>query len=108
MNTLCSEGFLRFFNAMQVDSVSTDDILNLIPDALINIADEIHLGKFEVRVELPSVSQGLEEYNTLRVLYDAPEGHEIMSHSRIIKSQDKGTFCFAAFPLKGQARVGFA
>ncbi len=101
MNTLCSEGFLRFFNAMQVDSVSTDDILNLIPDALINIADEIHLGKFEVRVELPSISQGLSEYNTLRVLYDAPEGHDYMSHSRILRNQDKGTFSFAAFPIKG-------
>lgn len=101
MNTLCSDSFLRFFNTMQIESVSMDDVLNLIPDALTNIADDLHLGKFEVRVELPPVSEGHEGYNAFRVLYDSPEGFGYMPHSRVIKSQDKGTFSFAVFPAKG-------
>ena len=78
-----------------------DDILNIIPDALINIADEIHLGKFEVRVELPPVTQGQDGYNAFKVLYESEAGCEYMPHTRVIKTQDKGTFSFAVFPLKG-------
>ena len=70
MTTLCSEGYRQFYNALQAETVSTEDILNLIPGALTHIAEEMHLGKFEMRTELPPSSADSHGLNDFRVLFE--------------------------------------
>ncbi|MCR5421327.1 MAG: bifunctional diguanylate cyclase/phosphodiesterase [Lachnospiraceae bacterium] len=101
MNILCSEGFLHFFNAMQIETVSLDDILNLTPDALNNIADEFHLGKFEIKIEFSGPIRDLKDYNITRILYESNDGHEHFAHTRCIKNQEKGNIYYVVFPVKG-------
>ncbi len=101
MTTLCSEGYRQFYNALQAETVSTEDILNLIPGALTYIAEEMHLGKFEMRTELPPNSADSHGFNDFRVLYESPDGFDLSAHSRMFKSPAKGTVSFAVFPSAG-------
>ena len=102
MATLCSNGYRQFYNALQSETVSTDDILNIIPDAFTFIADELSMGKFEIKIDIPSSGQEFSEYNDFRVLYEFPEGFEYAPHTRIIKVPGgNGRVSFAAFPRKG-------
>ena len=98
MNLLCSEEFLRFFNTMQVETISLDDALNLMPGALTHIASVLHIGKFEVNISFPPSPQEPNGYNALRILYDDPNGHGYISHSRVIRQAEKGRISFAVFP----------
>ncbi len=100
MSTLCSESYRHFYNALQAETVSSDDILNLIPGALSYIVDEMHIGKFMIRIELAPSAQEKAVYNESRVLYESPEGFGYTSHARIIKAVDKSRVSFAVFPLK--------
>ena len=101
MTTLCSEGYRQFYNALQAETVSTEDILNLIPGALAYIAEELHLGKFAMRTELPPSSADSHGFNDFRVLYESPDGFDLSAHSRMFKSPAKGTVSFAVFPSVG-------
>ena len=101
MTTLCSKGYRQFYNALQAETVSTEDILNLIPGALTHIAEEMHLGKFEMRTELPPSSADSHGLNDFRVLFESPEGFDLLAHSRMFRSPAKGTVSFAVFPSVG-------
>ncbi|MCR5356300.1 MAG: EAL domain-containing protein [Lachnospiraceae bacterium] len=101
MSTLCSENYRHFYNALQAETVSSDDILNLVPGALEYVAGELHMGKFEIRVELTPTAQEGSPYITSRVMYESSEGFDLMPHARIIKTIDKSRVSFAIFPLKG-------
>ena len=101
MTTLCSEGYRQFYNTLQAETVSTDDIINLIPGALAYIADEMHLGKFEMRTELPPSSADAVGMNDFRVLYESPAGFDLLAHTRMFKSPAKGKVSFAVFPVTG-------
>lgn len=101
MTTLCSEGYRQFYNALQAETVSMDDILNLIPGALSYIADEMHLGKYEMRTEIPPNSADAVGIFDSRTLYESPSGFELLAHTRVFKSPSKGSVSFAIFPVKG-------
>ncbi|MBR4719367.1 MAG: bifunctional diguanylate cyclase/phosphodiesterase [Lachnospiraceae bacterium] len=101
MTTLCSEGYRQFYNALQAETVSAEDIVNLIPGALLNISDEMHLGKFEIRTEIPPSSADAVGLNDFRVLYESPLGFELLAHTRMFKSPAKGNVSFAVFPVAG-------
>ena len=101
MTTLCSEGYRQFYNALQAETVSTDDILNLIPGAIAYIADEMHLGKFEVRTELEPSSADELGINDFKILYESPAGFDLLAHTRMFKNPAKGRVSFAAFPISG-------
>lgn len=101
MTTLCSEGYRQFYNALQAETVSLEDILNLIPGALSYIAEEMHLGKFEMRTELPPSSADSVGVNDFRVLYESQEGFNLIAHTRMFKTPARGSVSFAAFPVTG-------
>lgn len=101
MTTLCSEGYKQFYNALQAETVSTEDIINLIPGAILYIADEMHLGKFEMRTELPPSSADSVGMNDFRVLFESPDGFNLMAHTRMFRSPANGKVSFAAFPSSG-------
>ncbi|MCR5508285.1 MAG: EAL domain-containing protein [Lachnospiraceae bacterium] len=100
MTTLCTENYRRFYNALQAETVSSDDILNLIPGALGYIAGEAHIGKFEVRIEIMPSAQDPAGYNISRVMYEVPDGFGYMAHTRVIRSAGKSSVSFAVFPVK--------
>lgn len=101
MTTLCSEGYRQFYSALQAETVSMDDILNLIPGALTHISDEMHLGKYEMRIDLPPSSADAIGLQDFRVLFESPSGFELLAHTRIFKSPANGHVSFAAFPIAG-------
>ncbi|MBR5766812.1 MAG: EAL domain-containing protein [Lachnospiraceae bacterium] len=101
MSTLCSENYRHFYNALQAETVSSDDILNLVPGALEYVVDELHIGKFEIQIELAASSSEAAAYNKSKVMYVSPDGFDYMAHARVIKTLDKGRVSFAVFPQKG-------
>ncbi len=101
MAIICSDGYMHFYNALQADTVSMDDILNLIPGALLHVVDELNIGKFEIRIDPASTVSNAAPAGMNRVFYESPDGFEHLAHTRTIKTPDKERFSVAAFPRKG-------
>lgn len=98
---LCSENYRKFYNTLLVDSVSAEDLFNLVPGAVTHIADELHIGKFGLRVEFAPSGAGESRGDVFSTLYEDPEGFEFYSHTRTLKMPGKDKASFAVFPAKG-------
>ncbi len=98
---ICSEGFRKFYNTLLVESISSEDLFNLVPGAVVHVAGELHIGKFELCIEF--FHQGSEPLrdNAFNVLYEDPAGYELYSHTRTLKTPYKDRASFAVFPVKG-------
>ena len=79
---LCSEGYRQFFNTLLVDSVSFVDLYNLVPGAIEHVADELHLGKFELKVDKAPTGVELTVENAYGILYEDPNGFELAAAKR--------------------------
>ena len=98
---LCSEGYRRFFNTLLVESISSEDLLNLVPGAIEHVADELHIGKFELRIVFFNEGSEAIKDDAFKVLYEDPEGHELYTHTRSVKTPNKDRANYAIFPVKG-------
>ncbi len=98
---LCSEGYRRFYNTLLVESISSEDLLNLVPGAIEHVADELHIGKFELRIVFFSEGTEVVKDDAFSVLYENPEGYELYAYTRSVKTPNKDRANFAVFPVKG-------
>ncbi len=84
-----------------VDSISAEDLFNLVPGALEHISEELSIGKFELRVEFANASADINKSDAFSILYENPDGFELYSHTRTLKTLNKDRASFAVFPVKG-------
>ena len=98
---LCSEGYRKFYNTLLVESISCEDLYNLIPSAVEHIAGELNIGKFEMRVEFSGNGSDRNKENAFSVLYENPDGFELYAHTRSLRTPNKDRANFALFPVKG-------
>lgn len=84
-----------------VESISLEDLYNLVPGAVEHIAGELHIGKFSLRTEFAPVGKESTGEDAVSTLYEDPEGFELYAHTRTLKTQNKDKANFAVFPVKG-------
>ena len=98
---LCSEGYRKFYSTLLVESISSEDLLNLVPGAIEHVTDELHIGKFELRIEFCTNGGESTREDAFSVLFESPEGYELYAYTRTLKTPNKDRANFAVFPVKG-------
>ncbi|MCR4807759.1 MAG: EAL domain-containing protein [Lachnospiraceae bacterium] len=98
---ICSEGYTKFINVLLSETLMTEDLFNMIPVAIEHVADELRIGLFKLRVDFSPNSTEHPGGSNIRVLYEDPNGHDLYSYTRILKTPNKDRASFAVFPKTG-------
>ncbi len=99
---LCSEGFRKFFSAIQVNVSEVTEALDLISRNLSLILDEISLGKLVVSMDAPASVYEPDGKKGSREVYCSSDGYEEQQAYQVsFSTGENGTCDVIAYPKKG-------
>lgn len=100
-NRLCSEGYLKFFSCIDKIGLSTEELVDVIRDNMPLIADDIDLGKLNIRFYTPPTPLESEGHDVEIVLFENDFGYEEASETRKFDTSSGGLVTFTAHSKKG-------
>lgn len=100
---LCSTGFQRFFDALQKNTETVDEMIAVLREHFYWITDELPMGRLTIRFTAPQSVLDLREQNCLFEVYCCTDGYADAFHTETFQTDESGNAVFAFYPPKGTA-----
>ncbi len=98
---LYSKNLRRFYECFEEDVNTARDCAIKLGKAMPIIADELHLGRFDICINAPISLQEAKGLNIDHAIYTNPLGHEPHSLQSHFQTGDHGKVIIRAYPVKG-------
>lgn len=98
---LYSKNLRRFYEFFEEDVNTAKDCAMRLGKAMPIIADEMHLGRFDICINAPVSLQEAKGINIDHAIYTNPLGHEPHSLQSHFQTGDHGKVIIRAYPVKG-------
>ncbi|MBO5278618.1 MAG: EAL domain-containing protein [Lachnospiraceae bacterium] len=98
---LCSANFKTFFNLLQGNIFTAEEIAQKLKTAIPCIADDIHLGRLALYLDLPADMYQETDIRNCLELYISPSGYEDNVQIEHFETGNHGSVQVALYPVKG-------
>ncbi|MBQ7158595.1 MAG: EAL domain-containing protein [Treponema sp.] len=97
---IINEKFRKFYESLNIDVFSIDEMVARIDETLPTVADEFHLGKVETVFTAPESVYEPKGLHKVLAGYDDPNGHSDETYEKHFNTAEGGTVALYANPKK--------
>lgn len=97
----CSKGFEKFFDILQEENITTQELDERLPKALLLIAEEGYLGKVDVHMKAPATVYDPNGIDFSACMYCDENGYEKEPYEERFTTGEQGTVSIVFYPKKG-------